>query len=181
MDSIIVVSGLPRSGSSLMMAMLEAGGIQTVSDGARQPDEHNPDGYWEDSRVLQLAENSDWLAQCPGRAVKILYRQLYQVPLHFPLRVLLMERDLQEVVASQQKMLGAEADRDWKDLLGRDWRKFLTWLARQSQWPVLKVAFARLVDEPTAVVKEISDFLERPLQPEAMAACIKPALYRNRC
>lgn len=165
-----------------MMAMLEAGGLETVTDGARQPDEHNPEGYWEDARVLQLAENSDWLARCSGRAVKILYRQLPQVPAHLPLRILLMERDLGEVVASQQKMLGqVEADRDWKDLLGRDWRRFQHWLAGQAHWPVLKVSFARLVESPQTVLSEISAFLERPLDQAAMAARIKPVLYRNRC
>jgi len=162
------------------MSMLQAGGLDLLTDAARPADDHNPRGYFEHSRVLQLAQNADWLQDCGGQAVKILYRQLELVPADLQARVLVVERDLREVVASQQAMLPAQQDNwNWLDLFGREQARFRAWLAQQK-WPVLPVAHARLLREPGLVAAELQDFLGRPLDLSAMAARVDPHLYRNR-
>ena len=178
MDDLIIVSGLPRSGTSLLMSMLQAGGLPCLTDQQRPADEHNPRGYFEHSRVLKLAEGSDWLREHRGKAVKILYRQLELLTPDLPARILLMERNLDEVVLSQQRMLPA-AELDWSDLFGRELRRFKGWLARQS-WPILLVRHELLLARPTRVAEEIGGFLELPLDFEKMAAQVDPGLYRSK-
>lgn len=180
MSELVIVTGLPRSGTSLVMSMLQAGGMDLASDDGRPADEHNPRGYFEHSSVLQLAQKSDWLGQCGGQAIKILYRQLEFVPVALAARILVLERDLEEVVASQKLMLPAQQDGwDWLDLFRREQVRFRSWLASQK-WPFLVVTHARLLQEPDLVAMEIRDFLERPLNLPAMVAQVDPGLYRNR-
>ena len=102
---ITVVSGLPRSGTSLMMQMLEAGGMETVTDGQRAPDADNPKGYYELERVKRLKEDHAWLAEAEGKALKVVSMLLYDLPADFRYRVLFMERDLDEILSSQRTML----------------------------------------------------------------------------
>src|SRR5687767_1046860 len=104
-DTITVVSGLPRSGTSMMMRMLEAGGIPVLIDNVRQPDEDNPAGYYEFEQVKQVRDNTQWLPSARGKTVKMVYRLLYDLPSQFDYRVIFMRRNLDEVLASQQKML----------------------------------------------------------------------------
>ncbi len=172
------MSGLPRSGTSLLMSMLAAGGVPCLTDGERPADQHNPRGYFEHSRVLKLAEGNDWLREHGGQAVKILYRQLELLPPDLQARILLMERNLDEVVISQQRMLPS-AELDWRDLFGRELRRFKGWLARRP-WPILLVRHERLLAQPVAVAAEIAQFLERPLDLEKMAAQVDQGLYRSR-
>ncbi|MFN8611453.1 MAG: sulfotransferase family protein [Vulcanimicrobiota bacterium] len=179
MQDLIIVTGLPRSGTSLLMSMLAAGGLPVLSDSRRPADEHNPRGYFEDSRVLALNSGAvDWLRQHPGHAVKILYRQLELVEADVPARILLLERDLHEVVASQQRMLAAQ-DHDWLDLFGRELRRFKGWLARRG-WPVLLVPHRSLLQESWRQAAEIQDFLGVSLDLQAMVAQVDPSLYRCR-
>jgi hypothetical protein len=109
-EYVTVVTGAPRSGTSLMMRMLDAGGIPALTDGHRPPDEHNPGGYFEYDPVKRLAENSSWLETARGRAVKVIYRLLPYLPPQVEYRVVFMERDLTEVFESQRAMLRARGD-----------------------------------------------------------------------
>src|SRR5688572_12632893 len=104
---VIVVSGLPRSGTSMMMRMLEAGGIPILSDGERPADVDNPFGYYEDARVLDLAGRPDrrWVAQARGRALKVVSHLLAHLPHENVYDVILMRRELGDVIASQNRML----------------------------------------------------------------------------
>src|ERR1700726_4979370 len=102
---VTVVSGMPRSGTSLLMRMLVAGGLPALTDGHRPADHHNPRGYFEDVRARKLAHDSSWIEEARGKAVKIIYRLLPNLPPHLDYRVLFMERDLEEVFDSQQDML----------------------------------------------------------------------------
>src|SRR5260221_40938 len=104
-NSIVVVSGLPRSGTSLMMAMLQAGGVPVLSDGLRAPDADNPNGYFEFEPVKQLRTDHTWLASAQGKALKVVVPLLFHFPELFDCRVLFMERNLDEVIASQLAML----------------------------------------------------------------------------
>lgn len=171
MNELVVVTGLPRSGTSLLMSMLQAGGVELLTDELRPPDEHNPRGYFEHRAPVTWQE---------GKAVKLLNRQLEQVELDLPVRVLLLERNLTEVAASQQKMLGqADDGLNWPDLLNRELSRFKQWLAERS-WPLKSVEHRRLLYEPQQVGLELQAFLGRSLDLESMAARVDLDLYRNR-
>jgi len=179
MQAVVLVTGLPRSGTSLLMSMLKAGGIPVRTDDRRAPDQHNPLGYFEHSAVLRLNEERSWLYEAGGQAVKILSRQIEFVPSELPAQVLLMERELDEVVQSQQRMRPDASDWDWNALLSKELQRLKGWLARQS-WPILRVSHRQLVQEPGSAALQIQEFLQRPLDLEAMAAQVDLSLYRNR-
>src|SRR5262245_20267166 len=104
-NEIIVVSGLPRSGTSLMMQMLDRGGIPAVTDRLRAADEDNPRGYYEFEAVKRTKQDASWLPAARGRAVKLVSSLLYDLPNSEAYRVLFMQRDMDEVLESQEKML----------------------------------------------------------------------------
>src|SRR4051812_40403893 len=107
-DFITIVSGLPRSGTSLMMQMLGAGGMQLLTDGQRAPDEHNSRGYFEHEAVKHSRKDLSWLNQANGKAVKVVHLLLAPLPLDRSYRVIFMLRDLQEVITSQRVMLSKQ-------------------------------------------------------------------------
>jgi hypothetical protein len=180
MNEIILVTGLPRSGTSLLMAMLQAGGVTLCSDGQRAPDLHNPRGYFEHRAVLTLAQESAWLEQLGGQAVKVLSRQLEHVAPELPARVLLLDRNLTEVAASQQRMLGSDSpDWDWPALLAKEFQRLQGVLARR-RWPVATVSHQRLLRQPLEMAEEIQSFLGRTLDLPAMVNQVDLELYRNR-
>jgi hypothetical protein len=104
-STITIVSGLPRSGTSLMMQMLEAGGMDILTDGIRKIDKNNPWGYYEFEKVKNLGKDNSWLNLCNGKVVKIISILLYDLPTDRKYNVIFMKRNLQEVLASQRKML----------------------------------------------------------------------------
>ncbi len=187
-EPIVVVSGLPRSGTSMTMKMLEASGMQLVVDGVRTADEDNPKGYFELERVKELAKETDWnwLAAARGKAIKIISYLLKELPADNNYRVLLMRRDLREVLASQAKMLARRGessdatDERMMELFEGDlWRA--AYLLKHRPWfESLELDYRRVLDEPAAEATRIRDFLGRDLDVEAMAAVVDRQLYRNR-
>lgn len=185
---ITVVSGLPRSGTSLMMRMLEAGGIPPLTDYERSADEDNPGGYYELERVKQLEKgDTAWLADCTGKAVKVISMLLRALPADYRYKVVFMERDLAEVLASQRKMLvNREEDAEAADeaqlqtLFTQHLDETKTWLAQQSNFDVLYISYGELLTEPTPQVAQLNAFFDNALDTTAMAQVIDPALYRNR-
>ena len=109
---IVVVSGLPRSGTSMAMKMIAAGGLPVVTDGLRHADASNPNGYYEFEHVKNLDKAGDlsWLAEARGKAVKIISFLITYLPEAYDYRVVFMQRDLSEVIASQNRMLDARGD-----------------------------------------------------------------------
>jgi hypothetical protein len=184
---IVVVSGLPRSGTSMAMKMLEAGGMSIVTDGLRTADEDNPKGYYEDERVKDLHREGDkaWLGEARGSVVKVISFLLKHLPADNNYKVLFMHRDLREIVASQGKMLvrRAEADEtpDEKAVAlleeqVRDARFFL----RRPQFEVLELSYKETLDSPRPQARRIAEFLGEPLDVEKMAQVVDRQLYRNR-
>jgi hypothetical protein len=178
---------MPRSGTSLMMRMLEAGGIPVLTDGLRAPDQHNPHGYFEDTRTKRLAQDSSWIEEARGKAVKIIYRLLPHLPTHLDYRILFMERDLEEVFDSQQDMLlstenpAAGQDRDHMiRALAADLECVRLWLAGQAKIRRSDVPYADLIGSPESWVKRVSLFLDGGLDEGAMVAVVEPGLYRHR-
>jgi len=186
-DYVTVVSGIPRSGTSMMMRMLEAGGIPALTDGERPADEHNPHGYFEYSPVKRIADDASWIAGARGKAVKIVYRLLVQLPPGVSYRIVFMERDLAEASASQRDMLRAKGDAAASQDSGRlipafaaELRATKAWLATQPAMPVLAVPYAEVIREPAIWAREVAGFLGAGLDEAAMAAAVDPLLYRHR-
>jgi len=184
---IVVVSGLPRSGTSMAMKMLEAGGLGVVTDGARTADEDNPKGYYEDERVkdLHTAADKSWLRGSRGKVIKIISFLLKSLPEDNNYQVLFMHRDLREIVASQNKMLARRGERsDTSDeravaLLEeqvRDARFFL----RRPWFEVLELHYRETLENPRPLALRMAEFVGQPLDVERMAQVVDVQLYRNR-
>jgi hypothetical protein len=183
---ITVVSGLPRSGTSLMMQMLEAGGLPTLTDGLRVPDPDNPRGYFEYEPVKDLPRDASWLAEAMGRAVKIVSQLLQYLPEGFDYRVVFMERHGVEVIDSQDKMLARlgkaseELDRDrLMEIFAHQVFQAKTWLARRKI-PVLYVDYLDCLVNPAATTARLNDFLGGGFDESGMAAVVDRGLYRHR-
>jgi hypothetical protein len=183
---VVVVSGLPRSGTSMMMQMLRAGGLEPWTDGVRQADEDNPAGYLECEQVKRLAEDSAWVRQARGRAVKVVSRLLHCLPADEEYRVLFMQRDLNEVLASQRAMLRRQRrpvevdDGRLAGIFASHLRQVEEWLATQPQIQTLWIDHRQAIAEPLAVANRVAGFLGRPLDVAAMARVVDPRLYRQR-
>lgn len=196
---IIVVSGLPRAGTSLLMQLLEAGGVPLLVDGVRAPDEHNPRGYYELAAVKRLPEDASFVAGAAGRAVKVVAPLLPRLPVGPAYRVILVERALEEVLASQRRMLegkredegepvpteppDAALERAFEHALEHVWQ----WISETPGVEALVVAHRRLIGSPRSVAAEILEFLEGGGSGEdaaprlaRMAAVVDPALHRCR-
>jgi len=184
---ITIVSGLPRSGTSMMMRMMEAGGLQVLVDHVRQPNEDNPKGYYEFEPVKQTKKDAAWVQTAPGKAVKLVYRLLYDLPAGFEYRVIFMRRNLDEVLASQKVMLvrdgrvnPAVQDEQIAKLFKSELAQFEAWIAKQPSFKMLEVNYNGLLASPAEQVGEINSFLGGTLNVEAMAQVVDPTLYRNR-
>lgn len=186
-DPITIVSGLPRSGTSLMMQMLEAGGLPALTDGARAGDDDNPRGYYELEAAKRIKRGTAWLADAPGRVVKLVHALLEHLPGGHEYRVVFMRRDLREVVLSQRVMLerlGAEgANLTPEQLISAfqgQLRRVDAWLAERPHFSVLNVSYNELITDPAPVATAVNRFLGGGLDEAPMVACVDPALYRQR-
>jgi len=183
---VTIVTGLPRSGTSLMMRMLESGGIPVLVDNVRAPDVDNPRGYYEYEAVKTLKADSSWVAQACGQAVKMVYVLIYDLPPGVEYRVLFMHRKIDEVLASQRVMLErlGKPARVADDLLAgmfqKHIEKFAGWVKDRPNYKVLDVDYNALVADPEPVAAQINHFLGGGLDVAAMARSVEPALYRNR-
>ena len=186
-DYLTIVSGLPRSGTSMMMRMLEAGGIPVMTDEIRVANEDNPAGYFELEAVKKTREDDSWLRDGPGRAVKMIYRLLRDLPGHSVYRVLFLRRRLVEIHASQEAMLrrsGKDASSmdlaAFERLFNGEIERSLQWLGEQPNFAVLEVDYNALVENPPATISDINAFLDHRLDVGAMQGIIAPGLYRQR-
>lgn len=184
---IVVVSGLPRSGTSMMMRMLEAGGLRIVSDGLRLADPDNPNGYYELEAVKKLAAGETaWLKGAVGGCIKVISALLEYLPGEYRYRVIFMERRIGEVLASQKKMLAnrqedpAASDAQMEAGFKKHLADVKFWLARQPNIQVLYLDYNMLMQAPGVVCGKLVEFLEAPLDVEKMQAVPDGRLYRNR-
>ncbi len=187
-EPIVVVSGLPRSGTSMAMKMLEAGGLSAVVDGIRTADEDNPKGYYEDERVKDLAKMQDksWLAAAKGKAIKVISYLLKELPASHNYKILFMRRDFTEVLASQAKMLerrgetSESSDERMIELYEDHLWKVDRLLGRAPHFEALDVHYTAVLKDPGGEARRIHDFLGLPLDVEKMAGVVDERLYRNR-
>ena len=186
-DVITIVSGLPRSGTSMMMKMLEAGGLKPLTDGIRAADEDNPKGYYEYERVKQIEHDKEWLDAARGKAVKMISALLKHLPAEYRYEVVFMRRDLGEVLASQHRMLvrrgePAESvpDERMAELFKRHVEQVEAWIATQSNMTVLYVDHSGVLERTEEEARRVSEFLSCRLDAEAMSAVVDRSLYRQR-
>ena len=188
-EAIIVVSGLPRSGTSMMMVMLEAGGVEILTDRVRKADEDNPKGYYEFEAVKELAKDKSksWLEDAPGKAVKVISELLKELPTSYSFKLIFMNRNLEEVIASQNKMLvrrgeppDAGDDEKMMLLFEKHLRKVQQWIDQQSHFEVIFLDYKKVLEDPTGQAAQIKAFLQRELNVAKMASVVDRKLYRNR-
>jgi hypothetical protein len=184
---ITVVTGLPRSGTSLMMKMLEAGGLTLLTDDSRPADEDNPGGYFEYAPVTHTAHDAAWVALARGRVVKVIYALLPHLPPSEEYRVVMVERDMEEVIDSQRAMLersaadGAALSRD--ELIAgyrRQLGELERWMVEQPNFSYATVSYNQLLHNPQPQLARVMELLARPLDTQMMATVINPALYRQQ-
>jgi len=173
----------------MMMSALAAGGMQLLTDGERQADENNPKGYYEYERVKQLPKGDiGWLKLARGKAVKVISGLLEYLPDHYIYRIILMERDMDEILESQKRMLGRKGIESRQpvseDELRRSYQAHLgvvrAWLADQVNIKTLWVSYNQAMANPYEVFHGIADFLEGRVDPRAMTTVVDPRLYREK-
>jgi hypothetical protein len=171
----------------MMMQMLAAGGLAPLTDNLREPDEDNPRGYYEFEPVKQVARDASWLADAEGKAVKMVYRLLYDLPQTFTYRVIFMRRNVDEIIASQEVMLqrsGKAGERvdggRLAEIYGRQLRDVGAWLEAQPNFSVLSVEYRDVLNDPESVTQAVNEFLAGRLDVEAMLQVPDRSLYRQR-
>ena len=186
-NTIVIVSGLPRCGTSMMMQMLEAGGMSLVTDHIRMPDEDNPRGYYEFEKVKKIREDASWLENCHGKAFKMVSSLLYHLPVDKNYKVIFMRRKMQEILASQKVMLqrlGRESSDVSDEKMAENFEKHLRdvedWLSRQSNIEVVYINYNEVIHDPHENVRLVSRFLGDRLNPDKMADVAEKSLYRKR-
>ncbi len=186
-EVITVVSGLPRSGTSMMMQMLAAGGLEPYTDAERAPDEDNPKGYYEHRKATELARDQGWVPEARGKVVKIVAQLLPFLPTDQRYHIVFMKRDLREVVASQRKMLerlgrsGAEIDDDrLMSTLARQVDGVMQWIATSGCARIRQVDYGKALADPAGTAASLAGFIGDGADPARMASAVDPALRRQQ-
>jgi len=185
---ISIVSGLPRSGTSLMMSMLAAGGLEVLTDRLRTPDDDNPVGYFEFEDVKKLINGEhSWLASSKGKAVKVISTLLPYLPNGYDYRIIFMRREMGEVLASQRKMLinrgenpDKISDNQMAEVFNKNLQQTERWLSSQTHATRININYKQLIANPGPFVAEINTFLGGGLDEDKMLGVIDPSLYRHR-
>lgn len=187
-EEVIVVSGLPRSGTSMMMKMLDATGLPIMTDHERTADEDNPKGYFEYERVKKLGDETDksWVRDARGKVLKVISHLLDALPEDNFYRVVLMRRDFDEIIASQNKMLVRRAEENpvedaaAKEAYIRHLVDVRFMVRKRANFEMIEVHFTQALQAPQTFVAEVNTFLGGRLDTNAMMSVIDPDLYRNR-
>jgi predicted AlkP superfamily phosphohydrolase/phosphomutase len=186
--AVIVVTGLPRSGTSMVMRMLQAGGVAVTTDGERRADEDNPLGYFEVERVKRLQQESDksWISQSRGKAIKVISHLLQSLPQENYYKVILCERDLGEVLSSQNVMLKRREeanpieDAEARAHYERHLAHIRIFMKVKRNMEFLAVRYDEAINDPRAFAQRLNDFLGGQLDVDRMVEVVDSKLYRNR-
>ncbi len=187
-EPVVVVSGLPRSGTSMMMKMLEAGGVPIMTDAIRTADVDNPKGYYEYERVKGLEKETDksYVREGRGKALKVISFLLKDLPDDNFYRIIFMRRDLDEVIASQNKMLDRRGEQSIDDraVMAEAYRNHLAavriLVRKRPNFEMLDVRYDQAVKTPKDTIRAVTAFLGGTLDAAAMTAVVDAELYRNR-
>ncbi len=184
---ITVVSGLPRSGTSMMMKMLEAGGMPIVTDNERVADDDNPKGYYELERVKKLPQGDvAWLADAAGKAVKVISGLIRHLPADRRYRIIVMHRRMEEILASQKQMLVNRGepvddnDAEMGESMARHLEGVEAWIRAQPNMESIAISYNEVLDAPAGQADLINRFLDGSLDAARMAAVADRQLHRQR-
>src|SRR5690606_22661494 len=174
-DQIVIVSGLPRSGTSLMMQMLDKGGLEILTDSNRKADISNPKGYYEYNPVMALHKDNSWLDNAQNKSLKVVAPLLKFLDPKYRYKVIFMNRDLNEVVKSQQKMIGKDPEA-FPTKLFETYKKHLNhvsmWKDKEPHVELIYVDYNDALNETSTVVKKIVSFIGKELDEKAMQSCV---------
>ncbi|MBI3169040.1 MAG: sulfotransferase domain-containing protein [Chloroflexi bacterium] len=185
---IYIVSGLPRSGTSMMMKMLEAGGLSVLTDNIRTADDDNLQGYYELERVKAMKEgDTTWVEEANGKVVKVISALLEHLPANYQYKIIFMEREMMEILASQRKMLERRGkpgdpaeDGKFAELYGKHLDKVKTWLVGRSNMDVLYVRYNEMIAHPADYAAKVAEFLDIPMDVGTMEKVPQEQYYRQR-
>lgn len=188
-EPVVIVSGLPRSGTSMMMRMLEAGGLPIMSDAERVADYDNPEGYFEYERVKDLEKESDksYVREGRGKALKVISFLIKDLPEDHDYRVVFMRRDLDEVLVSQAKMIdrlgtrdAAAGDEAMKEAYRNDIVRTRLLCKKRPHMELVEIHYRETIEDPAASARKVNAFLGGSLDEAAMRAAVDESLYRNK-
>ena len=187
-EGIIIVSGIPRSGTSMMMKMLDSGGLMLLTDQVREADLDNPKGYFEFEQVKKIKDGDvTWLKEAQGKVVKVVATLLKDLPSDYDYKVLFMNRTMNEVIDSQRNMLirkgkdpDSVPDEEMVEILTQHVKQIKAWLEEQANFQILNIDYNAMLSNPRPQVSEVNVFLGGFLDESAMVGVVDPTLYRNR-
>jgi nucleoside diphosphate kinase len=184
---IIIVSGMPRSGTSMMMKMLESAGLEILTDKLRTADENNPKGYYEFERVKNLkAGDFEWFSEAQGKVVKVISVLLEFLPNQYQYKIIFMRRNMEEVLSSQRQMLvrvgkqDEASDDKLAELYENHLKKTETWLEQQPNMSMLYISYNQILHDPGPDLNRINQFLGGDLDVQSMLQVVDQNLYRER-
>lgn len=187
-EPLIIVSGLPRSGTSMMMKMLDAAGIPIMTDAVRTADIDNPKGYFELERVKDLEKDPDrsWVREGRGKALKVISWLLKDLPDDNAYQIVFMRRDIDEVLASQNKMIANRGEQDATDdaVMAEAYRNHLAAVRimgrKKANWSIVEIRYDEAVRDPAKVAATVNRFLGGRYDERRMLEAVDEKLYRNR-
>ena len=187
-NTITIISGLPRSGTSMMMRMLEAGGMQVITDHYREADLDNPLGYFELEQVKKLKnDDTAWMDEAQGKAVKIISALLEFLPEQYQYQIIFMQRNMDEILASQKNMLNRHgkptdevSDEEMKSIFEKHLHQVTDWLSSQSNIDVIYLNYNQVLHDPELNLAQVVQFLEGSVDIQQMLNVIDNNLYRQR-
>lgn len=182
-NTAIIVSGLPRSGTSMMMQMLKDAGVEILADEKRKADRNNPKGYLELQAVKKLHKDNSCLENVEGKAVKVISHLLEYLPEDKNYKIIFMDRNMDEIIQSQQKMLKKELN-DFPPEVVNAFKKEIKnvelWVEENDNTEMIRINYSDVIREPEEQVQRILDFLNLDLNKRKMVEVVDPDLYRNR-
>jgi len=185
-DVITIVSGLPRSGTSMMMRMLEAGGMNVAIDNIRKADEDNPKGYYELEKVKEIKNDYSWLDNVQGKVVKMVSMLLYELPSNRTYNIIFMKRGIDEILSSQRTMLHRKGnrsdinDKEMGKLFNSHLEEIENWLVGRKNIRILYINYNDVIKDPRKISQVISHFLNKALNIEKMVETVDGSLYRQK-
>ncbi|NRA13169.1 MAG: tetratricopeptide repeat protein [Crocinitomicaceae bacterium] len=179
---IIIVSGLPRSGTSMMMQMLDGAELPILTDGLRKKDSNNPKGYFEYEKVKSLHKSNDWLAEGEGKVIKVIVQLIKYLPKEFRYKIILMTRSIDEILESQRIMIGKRTPPklEIKRSFEKEINSVEKWSRLEPGVELIKIAYRDTINHPQDQAEKVAEFLNRDLDIEKMVDAVDSTLYHNR-
>ena len=185
--TITIVSGLPRSGTSMMMQMLNAGGLEVLTDNVRQNDDNNPKGYLEFEKVKRLHLDNSWLQEADGKLVKVVAPLVMSLSNDYNYKIVFMLRDMDEMIRSQQKMLGKLDDGSKSsypvaliEAFKKQLEKADIWLKSMPNVSFIYVNYTDVINSPEEQIENLNSFFDNELDTDKMLSQVDSSLYRNK-